>query len=80
MAGISDPYMPESISQKLSAETDVRTQCLRKTSNEVLDYCSVVMNFDWSGLGVRWLLLLQLLDLSPDALVGAKSLLEGTPL
>ena len=52
MAGISDPYMPESISQKLPAETDVRTQCLRKTSNEVLDYCSVVMNFDWSGLGL----------------------------
>jgi hypothetical protein len=29
---------------------------------------------------VGWLLLFQLLDLSPNALVGAERLLEGTPL
>ncbi len=80
MAGISDADMPEGLSQELPAETDVGTQRLRETSNEVFYHRSVVMNFDWGGLRLRRLLLFQLFDLSPDALVGAERFLEGTPL
>ena len=80
MAGISDTDMPEGLSQELSAENDVRTQSFRETRNKVFYHRSVVMNLDRGGLRVGWLLLFQLLDLSPDLLVAGERLLEGTPL
>ena len=46
MSGISDADMPDGLSQELSAETDVHTQRLRKTSNEVFYDRPVVMNLD----------------------------------
>ncbi len=80
MAGIGDTDVPEGRSQELPTQADVRAQRLRETSNEVFYHRSVVMNFDGGGLRFRRLFLLQLFDLSPDALVGAERLLEGTPL
>ena len=79
-ANIGDTDVPEGLSQELPPQTDVRAQCLRKTSNEVFYHRSVVVNFGRGGFGVRRLLLFQLLDLGPDALVGAERLLESTPL
>jgi len=38
--------MPEGLSQELPPETDVCTQRLRETSNEVFYHRSVIMNLD----------------------------------
>jgi len=80
MADIRNTDIPKGLSQELPAEADIRTQRLRETGHEVFYHRSVVVNLSAGGCGVRRLLLFQLLDLSPNALVGAERLLEGSAL
>jgi hypothetical protein len=80
MADIGDTDMPKSLSQELPTQADVRTQCLGETSHEVLHHRSIVMNLGVGGFGVLRLLLFQLFDLDPDALVGTERLFKGAPL